>query len=173
MNLTTYSRVSLRIGVVLSITIGATFAFGAAFRAFETRIAVALLHTLRAKQLSIIGTDSVQVFPTNHSPFRAVVTPSCSALASLVAIACLGSLTPSTGRRWIALSTALVTVAAGNVIRIAASIAFGLFAGRRSLVLFHDWVGNLLTFVYTLGGFVLMIFLMLPKRGTSLTESVT
>ena len=68
-----------------------------------------------------------------------------------------------TGRRIGALACALGCVLAGNVLRIAGSIAVGLVHGKASLVLFHDWVGSLFAFGYTLGGYLLMLFLLLPR----------
>ena len=52
----------------------------------------------------------------------------------------------------------------GNVLRIAGSIGIGLLYGSRSLVLFHDWIGSLFAFGYTLGGFLLMVYLLLPPE---------
>ena len=63
-------------------------------------------------------------------------------------------------RRALAVAAAIATVSLGNITRIAASVIVGLFAGRSSLVLFHDWVGGIMTYVYTLGGFI--VFLVHP-----------
>lgn len=106
------------------------------------------------------------VVPRQELPFRAIVTPSCSAAASAFTIAWLSFVLPraSRGRRYVATGAAIAVVAVGNILRIAGSVAAGVYAGRASLVLFHDWVGGLLTFGYTLGGYVLMLAILLPGR---------
>ena len=43
------------------------------------------------------------------------------------------------------------------------SLWVGLEAGPASLVLFHDWVGTLFALTYTLVGFFLMLYLILPS----------
>jgi hypothetical protein len=63
----------------------------------------------------------------------------------------------------VATGAAVGTVVAGNILRISASLAVGLVAGRTSLVLFHDWVGSMFGFGYTLGGYVLLLYLLLPS----------
>ena len=94
------------------------------------------------------------------------MTPSCSSIASVLAIACLSTLAPPAprGRRALAVAAAIATVSLGNITRIAASVIVGLFAGRSSLVLFHDWVGGIMTYVYTLGGFIVFLYILLPDR---------
>jgi hypothetical protein len=55
-------------------------------------------------------------------------------------------------------------VFAGNVLRLAGSLGFGLWVGERSLVLFHDWVGTVFTYAYTLGGYLVMLSMLLAAR---------
>jgi carbamoyl-phosphate synthase large subunit len=66
-------------------------------------------------------------------------------------------------RRVLAFLVAAVVILTGNVLRIAASLWVGLEAGPGSLVLFHDWVGTLFALTYTLVGFFLMLYLILPS----------
>ena len=61
---------------------------------------------------------------------------------------------------------AVVAVFDGGFLRICSSVVVGLYAGKPSLVLFHDWVGGMIGFAFTLGGFVLMLWMFLPARGT-------
>ena len=151
------------IGVVVTMTIGFVL-LQAPFRALETATAAALLRALGAHRVQVVQRTSIFVVPLRGGSFRAIVSPSCSSIASLLAIACLASLTPRYPwrRRVIAVGAALATVALGNILRIAGSIGVGFLAGRSSLVLFHDWVGSVFTFGYTLGGFILMLYLLLP-----------
>jgi carbamoyl-phosphate synthase large subunit len=149
----------------VALVVGGFVLFESAMRRFEASAATALLHLAGAHNAQVFFGNSIQVYPTAHEPFRAVVTPSCSCIASLLALTALWLLSPRRdARRLAALPVALAVVTAGNILRIAASIAVGLVAGRASLVLFHDWVGTVFTFAYTLGGYVLMLYVLLPRR---------
>ena len=151
---------------VLGLVVAAFAAFNKDFRQLEGVAATAALHLIGAAPDAVQARSQsgIAVFPDGLSPFVAIITPSCSALSSLLAIAALGAFTP--GRRavgWIAaVGCALVCVFVGNVLRIAGSVGIGLLYGSRSLVLFHDWIGSLFAFGYTLGGFLLMVYLLLP-----------
>lgn len=151
-----------------------TFVLGnEAFRRVEATAATDLLHLLDlipAHRLQILpGTSSIAVFPTSATPFVAVLLPSCSSLSSLLALTFLAWFIPRgrTGRRVVALVCALLCVFAGNVARIVASIGVGLVYGPPSLILFHDFVGSMFAFAYTLGGYLLMLFLLLPRTPSS------
>jgi carbamoyl-phosphate synthase large subunit len=150
-------------GVVVVSAVGFTLLHGWAQR-IEAGTAVLLLRAGGADGVWQAG-HAIQVVPAAHAPFRAVVTPSCSATASVLALGCLGAVYPRhlRRRRRVAVAAAIATVAGGNVLRIAASVAVGLIAGRGSLVLFHDWVGSAFAFAYVLGGYLLMLYLLLPR----------
>jgi exosortase/archaeosortase family protein len=139
--------------------------FHDAVRAFETRAALWVLGVAGAPGLHAVGPTTVLIVPRSHAAFNVLITPSCSALSSLLAFGCLGSLTARypLARRATAIATAVGIVASGNVLRIAGSMAIGLVAGRTSLILFHDWVGSMFTLVYTLGGYILMLGLLLRR----------
>ena len=138
-------------------------------RELETVASANVLHWLGAERAHVVLPTSIQVFPANGQAFRAVITPSCSSAASVLALVLLSTLVPRhvRHRRGRALLAAVALVFVGNIVRIAASIGVGFVAGRASLVLFHDWVGSIFTFVYTLGGFVLMLYLLLPRDATT------
>ena len=135
-------------------------------RRVEARAAAGVLRVAGATGVWHTEPDAIAVVPANHGPFRAVVTPACSALASILAIASLASVVPAGTRRRrpLAILAATGTIALGNLVRISASLAVGLVAGRGSLVLFHDWAGSAFAFGYVLTGYVLFLFLMLPKE---------
>jgi carbamoyl-phosphate synthase large subunit len=139
-------------------------------RVVETEASAAILRALGSSRVTVEDT-SILVVPFHGSGFRAIVSPSCSSIASLLSVCCLAALVRagSRRRRAAAFVTSAGTVFAGNVVRISASLAVGLFAGRSSLVLFHDWVGSIFSFAYTLGGFVLLLYLMLPRRHKDLS----
>jgi exosortase/archaeosortase family protein len=158
--------VFLRIGLmVLTVLVGFVL-LQEPFRRAETELAAAILNLFAADKVEVVLDYSIQVFPADHDAFRAEITPSCSSLASMLVLACLGMLSPRLPRRNFAIAAALAAVAAGNIVRIAASVGVGLLAGRSSLVLFHDWVGSAFTFLYIVGGYILMVYLLLPRERT-------
>lgn len=166
----------LRPIAVVGLVLVAFWLFNVSFRQLEAGAATGLLHLLGA------SADTVQTRPNSSiavlvgsGAFLAIVTPACSALASLLAVSFLALYVPRrpTGRRLLALGAALACVAAGNVLRIAGSVAVGLFAGTGSLVLFHDWVGSLFAFCYTLGGYLLMLGMLLSATRPAPAEPLT
>jgi len=162
--LTRRTRVVLHVAAVVAVTgLGFTLLQGPA-RHVEAQLAAALVRVTAGEHVRAVGASSIEVLPLRHEAFRAIVTPSCSSIGSLLALACLGALSRHRRRAAGATAAAMATVAAGNVVRIAASLAVGLVAGRASLVLFHDWVGSMFGFAYTLGGFLLLLWLLLPRR---------
>jgi exosortase/archaeosortase family protein len=137
------------------------------YRTVEARASVWFARRFVAsRHVLVVPHGKISVVPVHGLPFIAVITPSCSATASILAIGCLASLTPRFGRlrRVVATGVSLATVAGGNVLRISLSVLAGVHAGISTLVLFHDWVGGVMTFVYTLGGYVLLLFLLLPRH---------
>jgi exosortase/archaeosortase family protein len=137
------------------------------YRGIEAKASVAVVRFFEGPRAAAVTSarTSIAVVPHHGVSFVAVITPSCSATASILAIACLASLSPRYGRlrRVAATVVALLAVAVGNIARISTSVIAGVHAGISSLVLFHDWVGGVMTFVYTLGGYVLMLFILLPN----------
>lgn len=160
------------IAVVVAVVVGFAYLIEPV-RRFEAATATSLLHLLGVapEAVQLRANASLAVYPHGQTAFLAVITPYCSSLSSLLAIMGLTLFTPRRlpGRRIAALACALVCVATGNVVRIAASVLMGLLAGASSLVLFHDWVGSMFAFAYTLGGYLLMLALLLhapqkPRR---------
>jgi carbamoyl-phosphate synthase large subunit len=114
---------------------------------------------------AVLGTY-VQLTTAQHGTLVASVTASCSSLASLLAITCLGVVSGigTRVRRLTALAVALSVIWVGNILRMAGSLAVGLIAGRPALILFHNWVAGMFTFVYVLAGYVLFLYIVLPDR---------
>lgn len=154
-----------RLAATTAVLFGGFFLLQSSWRGFEAQASVAVLHALGIDGVRVVLNDSIQVTPATGLPFRAIIKASCSSLAAVLALGCLVLLTPSStrGRKAFALVAAVTTVVVGNIVRIAASLAAGLVSGRSSLVLFHDWVGSVFSFAYTLGGYVLVLFLLLPS----------
>ena len=157
----------LRVGIIVCVSIFGFILFQHAARSLETHTAALLVRLVGGRRRSfVLDSTSIVVVPFHGQAFRAIVTPSCSSIASVLAISCLATLAPPAprGRRLLAVAAAIAVVVLGNITRIATSVITGLFLGRASLVLFHDWVGGIMTYVYTLGGFILYLYLLLPDR---------
>ena len=142
-------------------------------RSFETQTSLWLLHRFAAHSVLAVASTTVIVVPRHHAAFDVLITPSCSSLASILAFGCLAPLVPrcSLRRRLLAAGTAATVIWVGNVLRIAGSMGVGLLAGRASLVLVHDWVGSMFTFVYTMGGYILMLTMLLPRSSAEYTAA--
>ncbi len=159
------ARVVLRmVFVILLVTLGFTLLQGPV-RLLEMRAATGTLTVFGAGPHLRLADAAALVIPTSQPFFVAVLTPACSSLAAVLAILSLGVLLPRAGglRRATAILAAIVTVVVGNLVRIVASLAVGLVAGRSSLILFHDVAGSAFTFAYVLGGYILMLSLLLPR----------
>lgn len=158
-------RAYLRISLLIAGLLGSFVLLQERCRTLEAQAAAAVLRALGADVGGVVGT-SVYIAPSGDIPFYAILTPSCSALASVLAIGCLATLVPASSqrRRFVAAGVALSVVVIGNILRIVGSLGLGVVAGRSSLILFHDSVGNIFSFAYTLGGYIIMLFLLLPAR---------
>lgn len=157
-------RIALaHIAAVIIITVGGYALFQHDTRLAETWCAATVARLFGSHNFLTIGGTSILESPEKGPAFLAVVTPSCSSAASVASLVALASLirNGSRTRRLAALAAAVLTVVAGNITRIAASLIVGLIAGRVSLVMFHDWVGSMFSFGYTLGGFILMLYIVL------------
>ena len=165
-------RIIIRIGLLLIVTAVVFLLAEQPMREFETTTTLDLLRGLGLHQVTRATPVSIAIDSRGGDAFAAELTPSCSSLASLLALIGLTVLRPPGPLRRVlaAASVAMLTVFAGNILRIAASIGVGVLAGPSSLVLFHDWVGSLFGFAYTLGGFLVMLYLLLPRDGIALTE---
>ncbi|NUR63484.1 MAG: exosortase/archaeosortase family protein [Catenulispora sp.] len=165
-------RVFVRIGVLLAGTVFGFVLLQDRMRALETATTVDVLHLLGAGSVSRGYQASIVIGTGSHGTFAAVLTAPCSSLASLLALAGLAVLRPTAarGRLALAVAAALALVFLGNIVRITASVGVGLLVGPSALVLFHDWVGSLFAFAYTLGGFLLMLWFLLPRDGVALEE---
>lgn len=139
------------------------------FRRLEGAAAVGLLHLAGVPDHTVqsLGGVLLAVIPPGHDGFLIYVAPGCSSLAALLSLVLLVLFTPR-GLGWWRLCApvaAIFCVLLGNVVRLAGSLGFGLVAGRESSVLFHDWAGTIFSYVYTVGGYLLMLWLLLSVCG--------
>jgi exosortase/archaeosortase family protein len=153
----------------LTALVGAIFVLGqTAFRHLE---ALAVADTVRALGfhgvLAVSGSQILLVPPSGAAVFWVDITPSCSSLGPALALALVATIM-SVGNplsdRVLAGLAGVASIVVGNLVRIGSSVIVGLLAGRVSLVLFHDWVGSTFGFAYTIGGFVLMLAILLHRR---------
>jgi carbamoyl-phosphate synthase large subunit len=165
-------RVFVRVGLLVSVTVAGFVLLQQWMRGVETTATLDVLHGLGVGGVSRGYQASIIVDTGSQGAFAAILTPSCSSLASLLALGGLTVLRPTKARGRLALAagSAMAVVFVGNIARIAASIGVGLLTGPSALVLFHDWVGSLFAFAYTLGGFVLMLWVLLPRDGVALDD---
>jgi len=163
----------LRVFAVLFVSIAGFLLVEGPFRVGESHAVAALLVLVGADGTRVPYDSVIEIFPSGQPSLLARITMSCSSLSSLLAIACLAFLGPDRLHRrwWSALGIALAVVALGNLLRIALSLGAGLLSGREALILFHDWVGGAFAFVYTLGGYILFLYLVLPRHGRPLGQS--
>jgi carbamoyl-phosphate synthase large subunit len=122
---------------------------------------------------TVVGDHVFQVLPGDNDAFRASLTPYCSALIPILALAAIALcvLRGRPVRRVVAFVVAAALVLAGNVLRIAGSLWVGVEGGAGSLVLFHDWVGTFFALGYTLVGFFLMLYLILPSAAARIPRA--
>ncbi|BEP15758.1 hypothetical protein acdb102_40690 [Acidothermaceae bacterium B102] len=133
-------------------------------RTLEETAVLRVFGVLRSKT-TIVGDHNFQVLSPGHFPFRAVLTPYCSSLVSILALGAIAVfvLRGPILKRLSAFVVAGMFVLCCNVIRIGGSLWAGLRYGPGGLVLFHDWLGTMFGLLYTLFGFLLMLYLMLPS----------
>lgn len=151
------------IGVVIGF-----FVFEHPVRVVETATVAETLRLLGARaEIPLIDGTQMLVEPHGHAAFWVIVLPSCSSLGPILALLALSTFLrrrPGGYPVPLAVGVACLSVFAGNLVRIGSSVAVGLVAGRASLVLFHNWVGSVFGFGYVLFGFVVMLWLVLPRR---------
>jgi exosortase/archaeosortase family protein len=164
------ARTALRMAVLVAL-VGVVFAAGeTAFRHWES---LAVAEIVRAVgEHGVLGVHDSQILLSYSSGpglqvFWVDITASCSSLGPALALALI-SYVMSVGYplsdRVLAGAVGVASIIVGNLVRIASSIIVGLHAGRVSLVLFHDWVGSTFGFAYTVGGFVLVLAILLHRR---------
>jgi len=162
----------IRVFLMLLISICGFLLSGTWIREQETSIVLLVLHMAGAGQTYHGEGTSIAVAHGSGGPFVAVLTPACSSWPSVLALISLALVVPrvSMGRRLALAISAGMFVFIGNIVRIAASVAVGLWVGPASLVLFHNFVGSMFGFAYTFAGFVWMIILLMPPRGIPLDQ---
>jgi exosortase/archaeosortase family protein len=114
----------------------------------------------------------ILVLPAAAAPFLATISPSCSALAAILAFASVSLflVRGDPGRRFLAFLAAAVIVIVCNMIRIGLSVYVGIKTDAAGLTVFHDWVGTGFGLLYVLGGFTVYLWVLLPSNRALLAE---
>jgi exosortase/archaeosortase family protein len=152
------------LGMSLVVAIGGFNLLTDPARRLESALVLASLRPI-GNRASVVNTDYFQLLPPHHDAFRAQLTPYCSSLIPILALACIGFfiLHGTIVRRIVSVGTAAALVLLCNVLRISGSLWMGYRFGGDALVLFHDWVGTFFALAYTMAGFFLMLYLLLPS----------
>lgn len=147
----------------IAVAFGGFYGLSNPLRDLEERLVLLLLRA--GQRVQLFGDHYFQVLPRHSGAFRAQLTPFCSSLVPVLALAAIAVFVLSGRplRRVVAFVCAACVVVFCNVLRVAASVWVGLEVGTRGLVLFHDWVGTVFGIGYTMVGFFLMLFLLLPR----------
>lgn len=143
-------------------------------RTAELRMDAEALRLAGFHGVALVSGSYVYLVPAHQPALWVELAPSCSSLASVLTIGSLAGILPRTywrrGRALVAFVVAGSAVVVGNLVRIDSSIVAGLLFGRAALVLFHNTAGDVFGFAYTLGGFLLLLFLLLPGTSGSQAE---
>jgi exosortase/archaeosortase family protein len=166
---------------VVTLRLGLTFAsvwfgFNALITPWRHAEAAAVIRSLnRLGVHRVYGSygNKILVIPYGGHPFIAEISPSCSALAAVLAFGAIALLLfeGPVRRRIAAFAAAAGLVLLCNLLRIGLSIVVGIESNSHGLVVFHDWVGTAFGLIYVLGGFTAFLFLLLPSNARLLAEA--
>ena len=159
-------NVLARLSLTFGVTVLAFIALLDPWRALEASV---LVDGFRAVGISVASQafgHQILVLPDHASPFLATISPSCSALAAILAFAAISMflVTRDPARRLCAFAAASALVLTCNFLRIGLSIWVGLRTDADGLAIFHDWVGTFFGLLYVLGGFTLYLWILLPSN---------
>jgi exosortase/archaeosortase family protein len=142
----------------VAVCVGGYVLFIDPVRRFEVSLTSRIIELLGVDRISGALGDSFVVFGPGMEPVVAEMTGSCSILSSVLALAALAVV--ALRKRTQALTgflAAAVFVLAANQVRLLGSLLAGRYFAVDALVFFHDWIGAVLNFAYTLIGLLIMI----------------
>ncbi|MCW2713127.1 MAG: hypothetical protein JWN88_174 [Frankiales bacterium] len=165
-------RVLLALALSVGLALGGFRLLNGPLRTLEENAVLALFGAFGGN-VSVLPGHVFQVLPPVEEPFRAVLTPFCSSLVAILALGAIALcvLRGPVPRRAAAFCVAATFVLSCNVARIALSLWGGLEFGPGGLVLLHDWVGTVFGLAYTLCGFLLMLYLLLPSASARIPRA--
>ncbi|MFI1989126.1 ATP-grasp domain-containing protein [Actinoplanes sp. NPDC020271] len=127
-------------------------------RHVEVALASRIIDLIGVDRISGVLGDSFVVFGPGMEPVVAEMTGSCTILSSVLALAALAGVAlrqrPQVLPGFVAAS---VFVLAANQLRLVLSLLAGRYLAVDALIFFHDWIGAVINFAYTLFGLLIMI----------------
>ncbi|WP_229071074.1 ATP-grasp domain-containing protein [Actinoplanes sp. DH11] len=127
-------------------------------RHFEVRICEQIVLALGVDRVSAALGDSFIVFGPGFEPVVAEMTGSCSILSSVLALAALAVIVlRERPQVVVGFAVATLFVLAANQLRLLLSLLAGRYFAVDALIFFHDWIGAVINFAYTLIGLLIMI----------------
>lgn len=133
-------------------------------RRFETDAIAWFFSLVGSNSVTVAHNDSLLIVSSGHQPMLTYISPSCSSLMGLLALATLAAAVMRRRR----VTTVMAYLVSASVLfilnlgRMIASAAAGVWFGSGAMLLFHDWVGTVWNFIATLFGFLLLQFLISP-----------
>lgn len=160
------------LGMALAVAVGGFYLLTGPARRLEVTLVMALLRPVGSRA-SVVNDNFFQLLPPGQVAFRAQLTPYCSSLIPILALVTIGFfiLHGTWRRRLVSVGAATALVLVCNVLRISGSLWMGYEFGGGALVLFHDWIGTFFALVYTMAGFFLMLFLLLPPASAQMPRA--
>ncbi len=168
----TVLNVVIRLGLAFGVTIGAFWLLIDPWRNVEAQVIARSFQAMGVTRASQVFENQILVLPTHAAPFLATISPSCSALAAILAFGAISLFVVggSPQRRFLAFLAASGVVLVCNFLRIGLSTYVGVRTSAQGLTVFHDWVGTAFGLLYVLAGFTLYLWVLLPSNKTLLKE---
>jgi len=134
-------RLSVASALVLSlvVAVGGFHLLNGVARRIEEFLVMGFLAPMGSRATLLPG-HVFQLLPPDQLAFRASLTPYCSSIIPVLALATIGLfvLSGSLMRRLVSVLTATALILVCNVLRISGSLWMGYEFGGSALVLFHD-----------------------------------
>ena len=165
-------NVLTRVALAFGVTIAAFWALINPWRDVEAKVITAMFSGLGVQRASQAFGHQILVLPAHAGPFLATISPSCSALAALLAFAAISTFVVRgpPQRRLLAFGAAAAIILVCNFMRIGLSTYVGVRTNAQGLTVFHDWVGTAFGIMYVLTGFTVYLWVLLPSNRTLLKE---
>ena len=165
-------RVVVRLVLTFAMPVAVFLVLLDPWREAEASTVSNVMQTFGVGGISDASGYRILVLPSSSTPFLATISPSCSALAAILAFGSISLflVRGEPGRRFAAFLAASTLVMACNFLRIGLSIWVGVQTDVHGLTVFHDWVGTAFGLLYVLGGFTVYLWMLLPSNRQLLAE---
>jgi exosortase/archaeosortase family protein len=165
-------NVLVRVALAFGVTIAAFSVLLNPWRDLEAKVITGMFSALGVQRASQAFGNQILVLPEHAGPFLATISPSCSALAAILAFAAISTFVVrgQPQRRLLAFSAAGAIILVCNFLRIGLSTYVGVRTNAQGLTVFHDWVGTAFGILYVLAGFTIYLWVLLPSNRTLLKE---